>query len=131
MRKGDPLDPLFLQVWPSLRESDASPGYVVDAVGDLGKVREAGLIHKYQGRVLLVATGACAVHCRYCFRRHFPYSEQLAARDHWAAALAEIAADGSIEEVILSRSEEPTLSDYKLADLGRPLHEVQNGKPAE
>src|SRR3546814_12338691 len=47
MRKGDPLDPLFLQVWPSLRESDASPGYVVDAVGDLGKVRAAGLIHKY------------------------------------------------------------------------------------
>ncbi|HEY9546753.1 MAG TPA: EF-P beta-lysylation protein EpmB [Solimonas sp.] len=128
MRKGDPLDPLFLQVWPSLRESDASPGYVVDAVGDLGKVREAGLIHKYQGRVLLVATGACAVHCRYCFRRHFPYSEQLAARDHWAAALAEIAADGSIEEVILSGGDPLSLSDDKLAELVSALDEIKHLK---
>ena len=117
MRKGDPRDPLFLQVWPSTQEAVVTPGYVVDAVGDLPRVREAGLLHKYQGRVLLVATGACAVHCRYCFRRHFPYSEQLAARDHWAAALAEIAADSSIEEVILSGGDPLSLSDDKLAEL--------------
>lgn len=128
MRKGDAHDPLFLQVWPSARESDITPGYVVDAVGDLGKIREAGLIHKYHGRVLLVATGACAVHCRYCFRRHFPYSEQLAARDHWSAALAEIAADDSIEEVILSGGDPLSLSDDKLAELVAALDDIAHLK---
>ncbi|WP_039749051.1 EF-P beta-lysylation protein EpmB [Solimonas variicoloris] len=117
MRKGDPHDPLFLQVWPAPQEDETTPGYVIDAVGDLHRVRGAGLIHKYRGRVLMVATGACAVHCRYCFRRHFPYSEQLAAREHWAAALAEIAADPSIEEVILSGGDPLSLSDDKLAEL--------------
>lgn len=128
IRKGDPRDPLFLQVWPSARESDVIPGYVVDAVGDLGKVRGAGLIHKYHGRVLLVATGACAVHCRYCFRRHFPYTDQLAARDHWSAALAEIAADDSIEEVILSGGDPLSLSDEKLAELVGALDGISHLK---
>ncbi|MGH8445097.1 MAG: EF-P beta-lysylation protein EpmB [Solimonas sp.] len=124
MRKGDPHDPLLLQVWPSPQEGLDAPGYVVDAVGDLHRVRGAGLIHKYHGRVLLVATGACAVHCRYCFRRHFPYSEQLAARDHWSAALAEIAADPSIEEVILSGGDPLSLSDDKLAELVEALDAI-------
>jgi EF-P beta-lysylation protein EpmB len=117
MRKGDPQDPLFLQVWPGAAEGVDTPGFVIDAVGDLHRVRSEGLIHKYHGRVLLVATGACAVHCRYCFRRHFPYSEQLAAREHWQAALAEIASDPSIHEVILSGGDPLSLSDDKLSEL--------------
>ncbi|NKF23254.1 EF-P beta-lysylation protein EpmB [Solimonas marina] len=117
MRKGDPHDPLLRQIWPAADEDIETPGYVVDAVGDLARVRGAGLIHKYHGRVLLVATGACAVHCRYCFRRHFPYNEQLAARDHWAEALAEIAVDTSVDEVILSGGDPLSLSDDKLGEL--------------
>jgi L-lysine 2,3-aminomutase len=83
MRKGDPRDPLFLQVWPAPAESEEQAGFADDAVGDLASLRGGGVVHKYHGRALLIATGACAVHCRYCFRRHFPYSEALAARDNW------------------------------------------------
>ena len=124
MRKGDPHDPLFLQVWPAAAEAREAPGFVVDAVGDLHKLRGSGIIHKYQGRVLLVATGACAVHCRYCFRRHFPYAEQLAAREHWQAAVAEIAGDTSINEVILSGGDPLSLSDDKLAELVAALDAI-------
>ncbi|WP_028081340.1 EF-P beta-lysylation protein EpmB [Solimonas soli] len=121
MRKGDARDPLLLQVWPQTREADETPGYAIDAVGDLHRVRRDGLIHKYRGRVLLVATGACAVHCRYCFRRHFPYAEQLAARGQWSAVLDEIAGDASIEEVILSGGDPLSLSDERLGELVEAL----------
>ncbi len=124
MRKGDPEDPLFRQIWPWPAEDDSAPGYVIDAVGDLHKLRGGGLIHKYRGRVLVVATGACAVHCRYCFRRHFPYSEQLGARDHWREALAEIAGDSSLQEVILSGGDPLSLSDDKLAEFATALEQI-------
>lgn len=117
MRKGDPQDPLFLQVWPQPAEADAAPGFSVDAVGDLRKLRGGGVIHKYRGRALIVATGACAIHCRYCFRRHFPYNDHLGAREHWREALATIAGDASIHEVILSGGDPLSLSDDKLAEL--------------
>ncbi len=124
MQKGNPADPLFLQVWPSLAEGLDAPGYALDAVGDLHKLRDGGLIHKYHGRVLLITTGACAVNCRYCFRRHFPYSDALAAREHWRAALEQIAADASIEEVILSGGDPLSLSDDKLAELADALQHI-------
>ena len=124
MRKGDPRDPLFLQVWPALEEGRIVPGYSSDAVGDLGRLREGGVVHKYHGRVLTIATGACAVHCRYCFRRHFPYSDALAARDHWREALATIAGDTSIEEVILSGGDPLSLSDDKLAEFAGALEDI-------
>jgi EF-P beta-lysylation protein EpmB len=115
MRRGDSGDPLFLQVWPSAAESIETPGFVADAVGDLGKLKPGGVIHKYAGRALVVATGACAIHCRYCFRRDFPYNEALAARGHWREALDTLAADPTIEEVILSGGDPLALTDDKLA----------------
>ena len=121
MKKGDANDPLFLQVWPQLAESDAVDGFSADAVGDLHKLKDGGLIHKYHGRILVIATGACAVHCRYCFRREFPYSDHLASRDHWQAALTAIAADRSIEEVILSGGDPLSLADDKLAEFAQAL----------
>ncbi len=124
MRKGDPADPLFLQVWPRPQESDQVPGFGLDAVGDLHKTRDGGVIHKYQGRALLITTGACAVHCRYCFRRHFPYSDQLAAREQWREALETLAGDPSIEEVILSGGDPLSLSDDKLAGLYEALEQI-------
>ena len=93
MRHGDPADPLLRQVLPVLDEDRLVPGFALDAVGD-GAARAArGVIRKYHGRALLVATGACAVHCRYCFRRHFPYAEETAAAEGWRDAVAAGGAD--------------------------------------
>ncbi|MFV2060633.1 MAG: EF-P beta-lysylation protein EpmB, partial [Gammaproteobacteria bacterium] len=75
MTPGDASDPLLLQVLPQLNELEHDSNYTTDPVGDLKSMVIPGLLHKYHGRVLLTLTGACAVHCRYCFRRHFPYSE--------------------------------------------------------
>lgn len=121
MRPGDPNDPLFLQVWPRPAETDEVPGYGVDAVGDMAKLKGGGLIHKYRGRALVIATGACAVNCRYCFRRHFPYGDAMAARGQWRETLAELDADHSIEEVILSGGDPLALSDDKLAVFAEAL----------
>lgn len=124
MRKADPHDPLFLQVWPSTAEALPAPGFVRDAVGDLDADLGDGVIHKYHGRALLITTGACAVHCRYCFRRHFPYSDSLAARNHWQPALERLAADSSIDEAILSGGDPLSLSDERLAELFEGLARI-------
>ncbi len=117
MRHGDAADPLLRQVIPLAEEDQPAPGFVSDPVGDLARTRGPGLIHKYPHRVLLIATGSCAIHCRYCFRRHFPYSEELAAREHWSDALAQIGADDSIHEVILSGGDPLSLATAKLQEL--------------
>lgn len=124
MRHGDPADPLLRQVLPLAAEADAGAGFVTDPVGDLARTRGPGLIHKYAHRVLLITTGSCAVHCRYCFRRHFPYAEELAARDQWRAAIAEIAADRSIHEVILSGGDPLSLATAKLRELTEALAHI-------
>ncbi len=124
MRKGDPDDPLFRQIWPQAAEDLEQLGFVDDAVGDLHMTRGGGLIHKYHGRVLVMATGACGINCRYCFRRHFPYGEHLAARDHWREALQTIRADPTIHEVILSGGDPLSLADDKLAELVEALEDI-------
>lgn len=124
MRAGDPTDPLLLQVLPRAAELLPQPGFVPDAVGDAAARSAHGVLQKYAGRALLIATGSCAVNCRYCFRRHFPYAEETAAANHWREALAAIGADPSIEEVILSGGDPFSLSDAKLAELGRALADI-------
>ncbi|WP_018868052.1 MULTISPECIES: EF-P beta-lysylation protein EpmB [unclassified Thioalkalivibrio] len=124
MRKRDPHDPLLLQVLPQNRETEEHPGFVADPVGDHDALAAPGLVHKYHGRVLLLTTGACAVHCRYCFRREFPYSEHNASQQDWSPALAYIKADISIREVILSGGDPLSLSDRRLADLARRLEAI-------
>ena len=124
MRHGDARDPLLRQVLPLDDEDRIAPGFGLDAVGDAAARRGGGLIHKYRGRALLVATGSCAVHCRYCFRRHYPYAEDNAAAAGWREAVAAIAADPSIEEVILSGGDPLSLADHKLAELTDALREV-------
>lgn len=115
MRRGDPDDPLLRQVLPLAAELLPVPGFVTDPVGERAATQAPGVLHKYQGRVLLTATGACAVHCRYCFRRHFPYEQANASADGWRVALDTIAADNSITEVILSGGDPLTLSDRRLS----------------
>lgn len=115
MAVGNPDDPLLRQVLPLGAEALAAPGFHSDPVGDLAAVKQPGLLHKYYGRVLLVTTGACAVHCRYCFRQHYPYGGSNPLKGHWDQALAYIAADPGIAEVILSGGDPLTLSDRRLA----------------
>ena len=117
MRHGDPADPLLRQVLPVLDEERIVPGFGLDAVGDEAARRGGGVIHKYNGRALLIATGSCAVHCRYCFRRHYPYAEDTAAAAGWREAVELIRADASIHEVILSGGDPLSLADHKLAEL--------------
>jgi EF-P beta-lysylation protein EpmB len=117
MRRGDPGDPLLRQVLPLESEALVVPGFRSDPVGDLAAMATPGVLHKYQGRVLLTVTGACAVHCRYCFRRHFDYAEANPASDQWRGALDYLAADPSVSEVILSGGDPLSLSDRRLADL--------------
>jgi EF-P beta-lysylation protein EpmB len=117
MRHADPADPLLRQVLPVLDEDRVVPGFGLDAVGDGAARAGRGVIRKYRGRALLVATGACAIHCRYCFRRHFPYADETAAAEGWRDAVAAIAADASIDEVILSGGDPLALATPKLAEL--------------
>jgi L-lysine 2,3-aminomutase len=121
MRHGDANDPLLRQVLPVSAELDDVLGFVPDPVGDAAATRQRGLIHKYEGRVLLVATGVCAVHCRYCFRRHFPYADAPRSLADWRPALDEIASDQSIHEVILSGGDPLMLVDHVLAELVEEL----------
>jgi EF-P beta-lysylation protein EpmB len=97
-------------------------------VGDTAAAAATGVLRKYRGRALLITTGACAVHCRYCFRRHFPYSEQAASRDGWAAALDAIARDATIDEVILSGGDPLSLDTPKLAQLTAGLARIPHLK---
>jgi EF-P beta-lysylation protein EpmB len=124
MRPGDPRDPLLRQVLPVAEETVATPGFSADPVGDLAAEAAPGLLHKYHGRVLMITTGACAVHCRYCFRRHFPYTQAPHSIAGWQPAIEQIAADATVEEVILSGGDPLTLADETLAALAGRLAEI-------
>ncbi len=116
MRPGDVHDPLLRQVLPLDAEMQPSPGFSLDAVGDGAARAGSGVIRKYQGRALLVSTGSCAINCRYCFRRHFPYAEEAAAAAGWREAIELIRADSGIDEVILSGGDPWSLATHKLAE---------------
>jgi EF-P beta-lysylation protein EpmB len=124
MRRGDPHDPLLRQVLPVVDEERRVPGFALDAVGDGAARGATGVLHKYDGRALLVATGSCAVHCRYCFRRHFPYGEQTAAAGQWREALDYLRRDASIAEVLLSGGDPLSLSTAKLAEFTDGLRAI-------
>jgi EF-P beta-lysylation protein EpmB len=123
MRRGDPGDPLLRQILPLGEELAQHPGFVPDPLDESGALRAPGLLHKYAGRALLVATGACAVNCRYCFRREFPYGEQSSA-GRWRQAVECIAGDPSIEELILSGGDPLSLTDARLHALVEHLRPV-------
>ncbi len=121
---GDPADPLLRQVLPVTAETDEVPGFVADPVGDHNALAAPGVVHKYAGRALLLTTGACAIHCRYCFRREFDYAEHNPARDDWGPALEYLAARPDIHEVILSGGDPLSQSDSRLARLVARLEAI-------
>ena len=125
MKPGDPADPLLLQVLPLKHELEDTPGYRMDPVGDLAAViAEAGLLQKYQGRVLMITTGACAVHCRYCFRRHFPYADHTVSKRREQEALDHIAGNPDIREVIMSGGDPWVLTDTQFAARVRAISQI-------
>jgi len=128
MRYGDPHDPLLRQVLPYAGEVLDVTGFSEDPLLERAANSHQGLLHKYQGRVLLITTQSCAVHCRYCFRRHFPYADNRPGREQWNATFAAIAADPSIKEVILSGGDPLATSNTYLQWLVEELGNIPHLK---
>ncbi|MCF6218297.1 MAG: EF-P beta-lysylation protein EpmB [Gammaproteobacteria bacterium] len=128
MRPGDPNDPLLLQILPRGEELDLIDGYGVDPVGDDASTKAPGLLHKYSGRCLLITTAACAIHCRYCFRRHFPYQASRLDEESLTQAMAYIADDSRLSEVILSGGDPLSLSDERLEQIITKLNTIPHLK---
>lgn len=124
MRPGDAADPLLRQVLPLAAEDASVAGFGIDAVEDRRFRRAPGLLQKYQGRALLMLAGTCAINCRYCFRRHYPYAEEPKRGVQWQPALDALRGDASISEVILSGGDPLLLSDRRLAALLRELDAI-------
>ena len=102
MQPGNWDDPLLRQVWPSQLEDGVDCSLSEDPLQEKSFNQAKGLLQKYQGRVLLTAAPHCAVHCRYCFRRHFDYTANTPGKQQWLETLGQIGRDNSISEVILS-----------------------------
>ncbi len=123
IERGNPDDPLLLQILPQAQEHIKRSGFDPDPLQENQFSPVRGVIHKYHNRVLLIASQACAIHCRYCFRRHFPYAEHRQSREQWQAALDYIRQHPEIDEVILSGGDPLVLdNDY----LGTLLHALQD-----
>jgi EF-P beta-lysylation protein EpmB len=128
MQKRNPSDPLLLQVLATAKELEQTVGYTNDPLQENRVNPVKGLLHKYKGRVLMTITGRCAVNCRYCFRRHFPYDENNPGRAGWQSALDYIASDSEIHEVILSGGDPLLASDSYLAELIERLENISHLK---
>lgn len=122
MECGNPRDPLLLQVLPVAAESEIAPGFGPDPVGEMAlPSRDRGVLSKYRGRSLMIATGQCAVNCRYCFRRHYPYSESATSSRERLALVRELGAEPGQKELILSGGDPLLLSDKQLRDIAETL----------
>ena len=124
IEKGNPNDPLLKQILPLKEELHVTPGYNTDPLGELDTNPTPGLIHKYHGRVLLIVSPNCAINCRYCFRRHFPYQDNKPGRNEWQAALDYISQDTSITEVIYSGGDPLATSDKQLLWLTEQIAQI-------
>lgn len=114
IEKGNPTDPLLLQILPLGAEILEVPGFTNDPLEEAHHNPLPGLLHKYQGRVLLITTSVCAVHCRYCFRRNFPYEDQYPSKASSLKILNYIQQDQSIREVIFSGGDPLSQTDSSL-----------------
>ncbi|MCU6669303.1 EF-P beta-lysylation protein EpmB [Enterobacteriaceae bacterium H4N4] len=113
MEKGNPDDPLLKQVLTSQDEFVTAPGFSTDPLEEQNSV-VPGLLHKYRNRALLLVKGGCAVNCRYCFRRHFPYADNQGNKRNWQAALDYIAAHPELDEIIFSGGDPLMAKDHEL-----------------
>ena len=121
IQKGNWNDPLLKQILPIEDEMLEVKGYVSDPVGDLNASMASGVLQKYQGRALIITTGTCAIHCRYCFRKEYPYSDAKPATNNWQQVIKAIRSDPSLHEIILSGGDPLILSDQRLTSLCQQL----------
>lgn len=128
IERGNSEDPLLKQILPVSEELIHYEGYSCDPLEEKSSNPVPGLLHKYQSRVLLTVASACAINCRFCFRRHFPYSENNPGTLGWKDAIEYIAADPKIEEVIFSGGDPLVLKDQQLGDLARELSQIPHLK---
>jgi L-lysine 2,3-aminomutase len=116
MRKGDPNDPLLRQVLPIAAENESIAGFSLDPLAETKQNPIPGILHKYHGRALVTLSGVCAVHCRYCFRRHFPYSANQIGRKDWPDIFHYLTEHPDIQEIILSGGDPLLVQDHILAE---------------
>ncbi len=128
IKQHDPDDPILRQVFPYIDEENGKTGFIKDPLSESGVQPVQGLLQKYKNRVLSITTGACAIHCRYCFRRHFPYLDSTASGNNWESGLEYIKNDLSINEVILSGGDPLTLSDRRLTEICSALSQIKHIK---
>ncbi|KEA64412.1 Lysyl-lysine 2,3-aminomutase [Marinobacterium lacunae] len=128
MEPGNPLDPLLLQVLPSAREMTAVPGFSTDPLAENDANPSPGLVHKYRDRVLLITSGGCAINCRYCFRRHFPYQQNQLGPAQWQKALEYIDSHQELSEAILSGGDPLVTPDSRLARMIADLSDIAHLK---
>lgn len=128
IEKGNINDPLLKQILPISAENKTISGFINDPVGDVDAIAETGVIHKYQDRVLLITTGSCAINCRYCFRKNFPYTDFQLSTQKQNQAIQYIKNNQKISEVILSGGDPLLLSDQKIFSLLRQLDEIKQLK---
>jgi EF-P beta-lysylation protein EpmB len=124
MEAGNANDPLLQQILPIAAEVQPQPNFLFNPLAESAAKAAPGLLHKYPGRALLITNGACAIHCRYCFRRHYPYTDEPKSLADWSAALQYIEADPTIEEVLLSGGDPLTLVDTTLEELAHRLADI-------
>ncbi|EKK5221700.1 EF-P beta-lysylation protein EpmB [Cronobacter sakazakii] len=127
MEKGNPRDPLLRQVLTAREEFVAAPGFTTDPLEEQNSV-VPGLLHKYHNRALLLVKGGCAVNCRYCFRRHFPYADNQGNKRNWQAALDYIAAHPELDEIIFSGGDPLMAKDHELEWLVAHLEAISHVK---
>ncbi len=126
MQKGNPDDPLLLQVLTSQKEFIRTPGYSDDPLNEQSSAIVPGLLHKYRNRALLLTKNGCAVNCRYCFRRHFPYQDHQGHKRNWRVALDYIRSQPALDEIILSGGD-PLMArddelDWLISELEKIIH---------
>ncbi len=125
---GNIHDPLLLQILPRGDEMIQAPGFIKDPLAEEQANSHRGVIHKYHGRLLLIISGGCAINCRYCFRRHFPYQDNQLGKDQWQQALGYIRQDPSITEIIFSGGDPLATSDQRLTTMITDLEQIPHLK---
>ena len=128
MKKGDPNDPLLAQVLPIKAEMQLDPDYSEDPLNESNHNPVAGIVHKYRNRLLLIVSPACAINCRYCFRRHFPYQENRQSKEKWQQALDYISSHKDINEVIFSGGDPLAANDHFLSWLADQIAAIPHIK---